>query len=194
MDTKVLLGVCSLVVASIGYIPYIRDILARKTKPHAYSWLVWAALAVVGFGIQVEGKGGPGAWLLGLTVAATVFIFVLSLRYGHKDIQLVDKISLLVAAVAFVFWVVTDQPLTAAILITLVEAIGGFFPTFRKSYDHPYEETVFTYCAYAISIVFSLAALENYALANIFYPGVVFFMNVGVIVFLLARRSQVKPH
>src|SRR6185369_15973247 len=117
MDTKVLLGVCSLVVASIGYVPYIRDILARKTRPHAYSWLVWAALAVVGFGIQVQGKGGPGAWLLGLTVVATVLIFVLSLRYGHKDIQIADKISLFVAAIAFVFWVVTNQPLTAAVLI-----------------------------------------------------------------------------
>ncbi|HTE57624.1 MAG TPA: hypothetical protein VK694_02685 [Verrucomicrobiae bacterium] len=193
MDLKVVLGVCSLVVASVGYVPYINNVLRKRTKPHAYSWLVWAVLGLVGFGIQVQGKGGPGSWLLGLTVAATLFIFILSLLYGHKDIQIVDKVSLLFAGIAFVFWIATDQPLIAAVLITLVEAVGGFFPTFRKSYSNPYEETAFAYFTYATSICFSLLALEVYSLTNILYPGVVFFMNVSLFAFLLVRRSRVKP-
>lgn len=192
MNTKELLGLCSLALGSVGYIPYIKQMLRRQTKPHAYSWLTWAVLAVVAFGVQTQGKGGPGAWLQALTAVATFSIFLLSLRYGHKDIQLADKVSLFFAGVAFVLWLFTDQPLAAAILITIVEAVGGFFPTFRKSYRQPYEETAISYLTYATSVPFSIMALESYSLANVVYPAGVFLLNASAFIFLMVRRAQVS--
>jgi hypothetical protein len=193
MDIKVLFGVASVVPAAVGYVPYVVNIFRGKTKPHAYSWLVWSAIALVGFIIQFEGHGGPGAWLLGLATMSTFSVFLLSLFYGHKDIQLSDKVSLALATVAFVFLIVTDRPLISAILITIVEAVGAFFPTFRKSYDDPYEETALNYFTYAVSIGLSLLALEHYSLANVLYPSVDMLMYAGLVAFLLARRSKIKP-
>ena len=192
VNTKELLGLCSLVLGSVGYVPYIKQMLRRQTMPHAYSWLTWAVLATVAFGVQAGGKGGPGAWLQALTAVATFSIFLLSLRYGHKDIQLADKISLFFAGVAFVLWLFTNQPLAAAILISIIEAAGGFFPTFRKSYNQPYEETAISYLTYATSVPFSIAALENYSAANIVYPVAVLFLNASAFVFLMVRRYQVS--
>lgn len=192
MIPKVWLGLASLALASIGYVPYIRDILRRRTKPHAYSWLTWAVLAVVGFGVQAQGRGGPGAWLQALTAGATFTVFLLSLRYGHKDIQTVDSVSLFFAGVAFVWWLVIGQPLAAAILISVIEAAGGFFPTFRKSYSQPYEETALSYLTYASSVPFSILALENYSAANLVYPVAVFCLNASTFVFLTVRRRQVS--
>jgi len=193
MNSKELFGLVSVIPAAIGYFPYVVNIFRGKTKPHAYSWLVWSMIALIGFIIQFQGEGGPGSWLLGVATLSTFSIFFLSLFYGHKDIQVSDKISLVFASVAFVFLIATDQPLIAAILITIIEAVGAFFPTFRKSYDHPYEETALVYFTYAISICFSLLALENYALANIFYPSVDLLMYISLVTFLLARRARIKP-
>jgi hypothetical protein len=192
VDIKVILGFCSVIPAAIGYVPYVYNILKGKTKPHAYSWLVWSAIALVGFIIQVRGQGGPGSWLLGVATASTFSIFVLSLFYGHKDIHIADKISLAFATLAFVFLIGIDQPLTAAILITIIEAVGAFFPTFRKSYNKPFEETALAYFTYAISIGLSLLALEHYTLASILYPSVDFLLYFTLVTFLLVRRYQVK--
>jgi hypothetical protein len=192
MDIKVLFGAASVGIAAVGYVSYLADIFRRRTKPHAYSWLVWSAIALIGFLIQFEGQGGPGSWLLGVATASTFSIFVLSLFYGHKDITVSDRLSLAIATVALVFLIVTDRPLISAVLITSIEAVGAFFPTFRKSYKYPYQETVLTYATYALSIGLSLLALENYALSNILYPSVDLLMYVGLVTFLLVRRTQVK--
>lgn len=192
MDSKQILGLASLGVAMCGYIPYIVNVLRGKTKPHAFTWLVWEVLAVVGFGIQLRGDGGPGTWLLGLTVLATMFIFLLSLKYGHKEIHIADKISLALAGATFVFWILADQPLVAAILISLIEAIGGFFPTFRKSYKLPHEETIASYAGYTISTALAIAALDNRSIELILYPASVMALNILFVVFLLVRRRQVK--
>ncbi len=192
MDSKVLFGGVSVLLAAVGYVYYLYDIFGRRTKPHAYSWLVWSAIALVGFLIQAKGQGGPGAWLLGAATLSTFSIFVLSLFFGHKDIHRSATVSLALATVAFGFLIFANQPLAAAIIITGTEAGGAFFPTFRKSYGSPYEETVLTYATYAFSIGLSLLALENYALANVLYPGVDFCMYVGLVTFLLVRRTRVR--
>lgn len=174
----------------IGYIPYIVDIFKGKTKPHAYTWLTWEVLAIVGFGIQLQGDGGPGTWLLGLTTLMTMLIFLLSLKYGHKDIHIADTISLGLAGATFGFWIVSDQPLVAAILISLIEAIGGFFPTFRKSYKLPFEETLTSYVGYTISTVLALIALDNRSTELILYPVAVMILNISFVVFVLVRRKK----
>ena len=190
MDYRQILGLASLGVALCGYTPYIINIFGGKTKPHAFTWLVWEVLAIVGFGIQLRGDGGPGTWLLGLTTFATLLIFLLSLKYGHKDFHIADKISLVLAAATFIFWLLADQPLLAAILISLIEAIGGFFPTFRKSYKLPFEETIASYAGYTVSTALAITALSNRSLELILYPAAVMTLNISLVVFLLIRRKQ----
>ncbi len=192
MDYKQILGFASLGVALCGYTPYIINVLRGKTKPHAFTWLVWEVLAVVGFGIQLRGDGGPGTWLLGLTTLATLTIFLLSLKYGHKDFHVTDKISLALAGATFVFWLLADQPLLAAILISLIEAIGGFYPTFRKSYKLPHEETIASYVGYTVSTAIAITALDNRSLELILYPVAVMALNIAFVIFILVRRKIVS--
>jgi hypothetical protein len=192
MQNKEILGVLSLVIAMTGYVPYIVNIFRGKTKPHAYTWLTWEVLAIVGFGIQLNGGGGPGTWLLGLTTLMTMLIFLLSLKYGHKDIHVADTISLIFAGATLIFWILTDQPLVAAVLISVIEATGGFFPTFRKSYKLPFEETLTSYVAYTFSTVLALIALSNRSIEIIFYPVVVMILNISFVIFVMIRRNKLK--
>ncbi len=77
----------SIVLIFIGYFPYFKDILARKTKPHSLSWLVWAVLSAIAFGIQLTHKGGVGSLTFGTTFFLTFTVFLLALKYGEKNIN-----------------------------------------------------------------------------------------------------------
>lgn len=42
IDIKIILAIISTVVAiALAFVPYLRDIFRRKTKPHTYTWLIW---------------------------------------------------------------------------------------------------------------------------------------------------------
>lgn len=79
-----------MLMAVAGYIPYFRTIALGRTKPHAFTWLVWAALTGVAFAGQVVDGGGPGAWVTGFTAAVSVVIFFIALWRGEKNIVRAD--------------------------------------------------------------------------------------------------------
>lgn len=45
-DYKIILGLVAVVVGFVGYIPYLRDLFKGTTKPHVFSWGVWATNSV----------------------------------------------------------------------------------------------------------------------------------------------------
>ncbi len=189
---KEVLGFLSLTIGVIGYIPYIKDTYAGKTKPHAFSWLVWSTLSAIAFAIQITHNAGPGAWLMCLAAIVTFYIFILALKYGEKHILAVDWLSLLFAAIALLLWFVTNRPLLSVILIASIDVVGGFFPTFRKSIRHPEQETVILYFLYAISLALSLLALQSFTLLNAIYPASFVAVNLFMVIFLSARRDFMR--
>jgi hypothetical protein len=131
-EYRVVLGAAATLMAVAGYLPYFRDLLSGRTRPHAFTWLVWGVLTAIAFGGQVTNRGGPGAWVTGFTAAVSFVIFLAALRQGDRNIVPVDWLCLAGAAVALALWAVTDRPLLAVILITVIDALG-FLPTIRKS-------------------------------------------------------------
>lgn len=190
MDPKTLFGVLSVVVNFIGYIPYFRDTLKGQTTPHIFTWLVWFVLATIGFSVQASNGAGAGSWVMGFTALATLTIFLSALKNGRKNIAQADWVSLALAGLALCLWFFTKNPLLAIILTTTVDVVGGFFPTFRKSYMKPREETVSLYVMYALAWMFSLLALEKFDLTNAFAPVIFIAVNVTLVAFLLVRRGQ----
>ncbi len=187
---KTALGIIATVMAFVSYIPYIRNMLSGKTKPHAFSWLVWGTLTAIAFVGQVSEGAGPGAWVTGFTACVSFFIFVTALRTGEKDIAKSDWLSLVGASIAMLLWWATSDPLIAVILITLIDALG-FFPTFRKSYHKPYEETAITFAISGLKFVIAIIALENLTPTTWLYPASLVLMNGIFVVMLLIRRKQV---
>lgn len=186
---KTALGIIATLMALVSYVPYIRNIFSGKTKPHSFSWLVWGSLTAIAFVGQVSEKGGPGAWVTGFTACVSFFIFAAALKYGEKEITRSDWLSLIGAALALVLWLLTNQPLLAMVLITVIDALG-FYPTFRKSYAKPYEETALTFALSAIKFVISIIALENLQVVTWLYPASLVLMNGIFVVMLLIRRRQ----
>ncbi len=190
-DFKIIIGGVAVVISILGYIPYFRDIISGKTKPHAFSWLVWGVLNAIAFAGQIHGKGGAGVWAVGLTAVALLAIFVLSLIKGEKNIMLFDWLCLAGAALALALWAITKQPLASIILITVVDAFG-FLPTVRKAYTKPQQETLITYEINTLKYFLIVLALQNYSWVTVLFPFAVALMNGLFVAMLIVRRRQIS--
>lgn len=173
----------------VGYAYYFRDIFAGKTKPHAFSWLVWASLTAIAFGGQVSDNAGPGAWVTAVTAIISFIIFGLALTKGEKHITLSDKLNLVAAGFALLLWLFTSDPLLSIIIITIVDFLG-FFPTIRKSYSKPYEETLIHYVLAGIKFALAIVALDNYTLITWLYPASLVAANLFFVIMLIVQRKR----
>lgn len=187
--SKELLSGIGVGLAFIGYAFYFYDIFYGRTKPHAFSWFLWALLTAIGFAAQISGQAGPGAWVLGLDAVLCSIIFVLSLFKGEKGYVLSDWIALIATLAAILLWLVTGTPVLSVILIVIIDAFA-FYPTVRKSVGKPHEESLILYAFCPLKFVFVVLALERYSIITAFYPACLVAMNGGFVVFVLLRRNQ----
>lgn len=186
-----LLGYASLLFATLSYIFYITDILRRKTKPHAFTWLIWAVAGCSVYVIQLTEGAGPGAWVNGYAAIVCSSIFLLSLKFGERNIARSDWIFLFAALIAYVIWLATKQAWLSVILLAAVDILS-FFPTYRKSYHKPGEETANMYWLTAIEYGFSLLAIQSMSFVTAFYPLVVIVTYSAFAIVLYVRRYQLR--
>jgi hypothetical protein len=187
MDTNQLIAVVAIGMTLFGYYFYFRDIFAGKTKPHAYTWLVWALLTAIAFAGQLYDGGGPGAYVTGVTAAASFVIFFLAINRGEKHITRSDKTNLVAALLAIVPWLLIGDPLFSVILITLIDLLG-FMPTIRKSWHKPQEETLIHYVFAGLKFLLAIIALENYTITTWLYPASLVLANLLFVIMLIIRR------
>lgn len=186
---KELIGVIAVLLAFVGYIPYIRDILKGKTHPHAYSWFVWAFVTIIIFALQLSDGAGAGAFV---TLAAGTMAFVvfgLGLRYGKQDITWHDTAFFVAALVATGIWLLTDNAVLSISLLVAIDMLG-FAPTVRKSWNKPYSETLVMYQIGALRHTLSLFALGSYTFVTVLFPATWAVANVLFSCMLLVRRAQ----
>ena len=187
MDMKQALGAASVVFALLQYLPYIRDVVKNKTKPHAFSWFVWSVPSGVIFAAQVVEDGGAGSWATGVSTLLCTIIFILSFWRGEKHITRLDQVALALGVGAIGLWVVTKNPLDSVLLSTFADVIG-FVPTLRKSMTKPEEETASTYMVSVVKWGLSLFAMTDMSLVNLVYPVAMMAANSGTVVFLYIRK------
>jgi hypothetical protein len=94
----------------------LKETIFGKTKPHAFSWLVWGILQVAVFFASTSKGGGTGAWAIGATAVLDFVIFGISLFKGEKEITRLDKTSLIVALLGMGLWVVTTDPIWSVLI------------------------------------------------------------------------------
>lgn len=189
MSVKLGIAVVSVIMTLVGYSFYLRDIFANKTKPHAYSWLVWASLTAIAFFGQLSDNAGPGAWVTATTAMISFIIFGLAITKGERNITRSDKLNLAGAGLALLIWFFTNDPVFSIILITIVDFLG-FIPTIRKSYHKPQEETLIHYVFAGLKFVLAIIALDNYTITTWLYPASLVAANLLFIPMLIIRRRQ----
>lgn len=189
MDYKVILGILATVLGSISFLPYLRDILLKKTKPHVYSWLVWTIIQTVGVLAMI--KGGASFGSLGLAIGSLFcfIIFVLSFKYGTRNITRLDTFLLISALIIIIVWLIQKDPLISVILVTLIDLIA-FIPTYRKTYLAPDTETLSSYYLLVSANILSIFAIAHYSLATTLYISSLVTTDMIMIFILIFRRKK----
>jgi hypothetical protein len=187
-----LFGILAIVVALVSLVPYVLDTLARKTTPHMYSWLIWALLqltAAVAILRENTLLSAAGTLVLG---AASAIVFLLSFKYGTKNITRFDKLCLVGALLAIGVWIFLENVLLSIILVTVIDFMG-FLPTYRKAYEEPYSETAILYFCSMLSNIFSLFAITHHSWESSLYVSSLVVSNAILIILVATRRRLISP-
>lgn len=191
LTTPELLVAASLLINISTYFIYIRSIIRGNTRPHLYTWIVFSMLVVIGFLAQLHENAGVGTYVLGLCVGGNLTILGLSFKYGENHITTADKIALGLSLTATLPWLITSDPLGSVVLIAIVNVIG-FFPTFRKCWDKPFSEKIFTYFLGSTPLIFSLMAMDVLNLTTALYPSVIILSNTIFAFYCYWRRTVIS--
>jgi hypothetical protein len=189
LDYDIILGVVATLIVLAGYFVYFKDILFGDTKPHAFTWLIWAVLNTVTFFASTSKGAGAGAWSIGVSGALNYVIFGIALFKGEKRISVGDTACLIAAFVGVGIWAITANPLWSIIIASVVDGLG-FLPTFRKAYRKPREESLLTFSLTGTSYFLSLFAITTINLVTVLYPAVTFLMDAAFVLLILYRRRR----
>ena len=187
MEYKNLLGILTIAIGLVSYSFYFRDILKGKTKPEAYSWLIWGLLAAIAFFAQTTEEGGAGTWATALTAVVCLLIALTAFHRGEGRMKGIDEISLLGAFMGVILWKYTNDPLIAVLFVILIGFLG-FVPTFYKVFYKPREETVVTFALNAVKFTFAFLALNSVSLVTGLYPAAMIIMNTSLVLMIFVRR------
>ncbi|HUQ84696.1 MAG TPA: hypothetical protein VM077_00075 [Candidatus Limnocylindrales bacterium] len=189
MELKLIMSIAATTIAVISYIPYIRDIRLGKTKPHVFSWIIWALIGYIAGFAQIAAGGGTGSFVALVTATISLLIAIIALNDGSVKITKGDWISFLAAMSAIPIWVITKQPLISVIIVCLIDLLA-FWPTMRKSFDLPNQETLSTQILSTTKHLITIAALQNYNLITVLYPFTLAITNAVFIIELIMRRAH----
>lgn len=190
-DLQTIFGILSVAVGLISYVPYYRDLLLGRTKPHPFSWVGFALLMGIAFFAQVVGGAGPGAWAMGISVVGVLGITILSFSRGEKDITAFDWFCFASALAAIALWQLVGDPLIAVLIVTFADALS-FAPTYRKAFYKPREETMSLYVLSAAKHFLSLCALSAINPTTALFPASLVVSNIAFVLLLIIRRRQLR--
>jgi len=188
--SKELFAAAAIVLTFAMFVPYIRSIHQGRTRPHAFSWIVWALSTFVVFFAQLAGGGGLGAWPIGISGVISGYIALLAYaKRADRSITTTDWVFLGVALAALPCWLVTENPLAAVVILTGVD-LAGFGPTFRAAYLRPHDERIGFYLLGTVRNGLALAALEHYSLTTVLFPAAVGIACLAFVSMVAFRRAQ----
>jgi hypothetical protein len=186
-----LIGIIAIIIGFAGYVPYLRDMFRGKTKPHLFSWIIWAILEFTSFGIQITNGAGAGAWVTFFSASVALLVIAYGFRYRKINIAKTDWICFFGAIISLVIWLVLHSPLLASIFLVLTDAFA-FIPTYRKTWKSPHEETLFEYGMSSLKFIVAFFAFNHFTLANVLYPAYLIIANGSFVIFALYRRKITK--
>ncbi len=188
---KIELAIIASVLAVIGNVPYLRDIVRKRVQPHPYTWLVGSVVSCTVFFGQLARGAGIGALPTAASEIFTLLIFFFSLQYGFKKIRRIDTVFLIIALAGLIPWALTHDPTLSVIIAVSIDLIS-FIPTLRKTWSHPKTETPLLYSMNVLRHILMLFSLQAYNIATALHSVAMVLLN-STMTFLILVHVVTKP-
>ena len=187
---KEAIAVVASLLAIVGNVPYLIDILKGRVQPHAYTWFVWTIVSAIIFFGQLTKGAGVGVWPTAASEIFTLIIFLFSLKYGFKHIRRIDTFFLIFALAGLIPWALTKDPTLSVVIAVSIDLIA-FAPTIRKTWSEPKTETPILYSMNVARHVLALFSLQAYNIATMLHSIAMIITN-SVMTFLILRKKKGK--
>ena len=184
-----LLGVLAGVLGAADTVPYVRDILAGRTRPYRWTWLIWAVLAIVVCASQ-RADGASWSLLMAATQAVlTSVIFVLAIRRGEGALGTGERVMLAIAAGGVVGWLVAGEPVVATACVVAADLIGAAM-MLPKTYRDPESETLATFALASVAGALAAGAVGRLDASLLLYPVYFCVANAAIALLITTRRAR----
>jgi hypothetical protein len=188
---KQVLSVSAIALTFIAYAPYVWFILKGRTRPHVFSWVIWGVTTLLAGVAQLADGGGSGAWPICVSGVIAVGVAVLSwMKRGDATITRSDWAFLVAAMASIPAWLLTDNPLWASVILTVVDILG-FGPSFRKAWSRPHEEGAGLFILLTLRNGLAVMALQSYSLTTLIFPLLSGLANVVFVALIVIRRPAI---
>jgi len=189
---NVFFAVISAALSFISMVPYLRDIFRKKTKPHPLSFLVWSITSAVWTAIAVNAGAGVAALLGVVDILLNFLIFILALREKQKwVVKKFDVVCFVVAMVSLVLWLFERNFAGISVTLITVAEVVGFMPTIRKSWSHPFSETLSSWILTLLASILFIFALETYSFVTLANDVAWIPCYAILILVLIVRRKKI---
>ncbi|MEN9621904.1 MAG: hypothetical protein RLZZ67_338 [Candidatus Parcubacteria bacterium] len=183
------LSVMAGILLIVGYIPYIWEVIQKKTVPNRASWFIWALSTVsLLFGVQETGTH-EAVWVPIADAVGCTIIFFLALPFGVGGWSKTDRVSLVISVSSLFLWWYTGNAFIALIANLLVY-VTGYIPTIAKAWKDPKSESKSAWSLFFAGVALNLVVVAfgtDTGFAVWLYP-VVLVLTVGTLYAILWRR------
>lgn len=193
IDRPTLFAALAIVAAFVRYGSYFWALYQRTATPHVFSWFTWFLIVGIGAAAQFELGGGPSAWVLAVVAVTCLFITVLALFVGEKEITKSDWLAFVGALSAIPVWLITKNPFWAIVVLMAIDVLS-YYPTLRKCWYKPHSEPVFSAFWSGLRYFLALFAIPEVTLETFIYPFFLMAGDWGFMFYLMWRRRVLnKP-
>lgn len=188
MDMRNALALIGALLATFSTLPYIIDIVKKRTKPNVVSWITWSLLTSIATAAAfAAGEPRTAVLMLGSTIC-TLAVVVLAFKYGKAEFSIFDGICQFGAVVGLILWLTFNSPTIAIVAAVTIDFIG-MLPTLRHSWKKPGEETWQTFIIGVVAPIFTVIATESYTTASLLYPFYLVLANGAIVLTVIYRRK-----
>jgi hypothetical protein len=192
---KETVAIIAAVLAFIGNISYLKDVIKKNVHPHPYTWFIWSIVSMTTFFGGLAKGAGIGALPTGIAEGFTIIIFLFSLQYlfrrevGH--IRTMDHYFLAICVIGLIPWALTNDPTWSVVIVVLIDIVA-FVPTLRKTWAHPKTERPLLFEMNVARHALTLFSLGAYNIATTFHSIAMIVTNTVMTIFIRRRKAGDK--
>jgi len=179
----------TILIVVYSYYDYIKDMFKWTTKPHVLSWTVFVIIDIIVILTQRYGWAGPGVWATDAVTIWAIMVLILSFKYWEKDIRKSDIVAFTLSLFAVILYVTLSDPTYAMICVIIILALA-FYPTFRKTYHKPNEETLSMYILAWVRSCIAIFATVEFSFLTLAFPVYVIMLNIVFVSMVLYRKKK----
>jgi len=185
------LGALSVALAILAAAIYVAQTLRGEVRPHPLSWFLFGLLSATGYWVQRDEGARQGSWtLLAMTLICFLFVAV-SVARGERNFTRAEWAFVVAAAAVFALYFFTREANLAAVLTTLIDALG-YGPTFVRGWSYPRKDSVTSFALNGVKFIPSLMAMDPLTFATSAYPATLLVLNMAVATMLVWRRRAAR--